>query len=101
EYKKEGYGLFLDMMMNVKRRVVEFVSKMEIETPAALQPRPEPQVPKRIEFNRSDVSPAQAGPEEPATFQRELPKVGRNDPCPCGSGRKYKRCCMNKDLATA
>ncbi len=31
----------------------------------------------------------------PAAYQRESPKVGRNDPCPCGSGRKYKRCCMN------
>lgn len=98
EYKKEGYGLFLDMMMNVKRRVVEFVSKMEIETPAALQPRPEPQVPKRIEFNRS---PEPEPDNEPETFERELPKVGRNDPCPCGSGRKYKRCCMAKDRANA
>lgn len=29
------------------------------------------------------------------TYEREAPKVGRNDPCPCGSGQKYKRCCMN------
>lgn len=97
EYKKEGYALFLDMMMNVKRRVVEFISKMEIETPAALQPRPAPAVPKRIEFNRASV--AEPVPEE--TFERELPKVGRNDPCPCGSGRKYKRCCMAADHANA
>ncbi len=33
-------------------------------------------------------------PEEP--FRREAPKVGRNDPCPCGSGKKYKKCCMGK-----
>jgi len=32
-------------------------------------------------------------PPGPATFQRETPKVGRNDPCPCGSGKKYKKCC--------
>jgi uncharacterized protein YecA (UPF0149 family) len=31
------------------------------------------------------------------TFERDLPKVGRNDPCPCGSGRKYKKCCLRKD----
>ncbi|QDG50992.1 preprotein translocase subunit SecA [Persicimonas caeni] len=96
EYKKEGYNLFLDMMMNVKRRVVEFISKMEIDTPASLQPRPEPQVPKRIEFNRGG-GPAEASVEEEETFERELPKIGRNDPCHCGSGRKYKRCCMRKD----
>ena len=34
--------------------------------------------------------------EETSTFIRETPKVGRNDPCPCGSGKKYKKCCMNK-----
>jgi len=33
----------------------------------------------------------------PITFKRENPKVGRNDPCPCGSGKKYKKCCLNKD----
>ncbi len=33
------------------------------------------------------------------TYRRKKPKVGRNDPCPCGSGKKYKNCCMNKDLA--
>ena len=32
-------------------------------------------------------------PEKVATFRREAPKVGRNDPCPCGSGKKYKKCC--------
>ncbi len=100
EYKKEGYNLFLDMMMNVKRRVVEFISKMEIETPASLQPRPEPQVPKRIELNRGDGGTT-AVIEDDEPFERELPKVGRNDPCPCGSGRKYKRCCMRKDAASA
>lgn len=36
------------------------------------------------------------GYPEPDTYVRENPKIGRNDPCPCGSGRKYKKCCMNK-----
>jgi preprotein translocase subunit SecA len=99
EYKKEGYNLFLNMMMNVKRRLVEFISKMEIQTPAALQPRPEPQVPKRIEFNRGGGSAGNAAQaaQDDEPFERELPKVGRNDPCHCGSGRKYKRCCMRED----
>jgi uncharacterized protein YecA (UPF0149 family) len=37
-------------------------------------------------------------PDENAhvTVRRETPKIGRNDPCPCGSGKKYKKCCMNK-----
>ena len=33
------------------------------------------------------------------TVRRESPKIGRNDPCPCGSGKKYKNCCMKKDMA--
>lgn len=33
---------------------------------------------------------------KPDTYIRENPKIGRNDPCPCGSGRKYKRCCLDK-----
>lgn len=36
------------------------------------------------------------GYPEPDTYVRENPKIGRNDPCPCGSGRKYKRCCLDK-----
>ena len=35
------------------------------------------------------------------TVRRESPKIGRNDPCPCGSGKKYKNCCMKKDMADA
>ncbi|MGM0554761.1 MAG: preprotein translocase subunit SecA [Myxococcota bacterium] len=98
EYKKEGYNLFLDMLMNIKRRVVEYLCKMEIETPASLQSRPEPDIPKRIQLNRGNgpasPEPEQAQDDEP--FERDLPKIGRNDPCPCGSGKKYKHCHLRK-----
>jgi preprotein translocase subunit SecA len=43
---------------------------------------------------KPEVSPA-AGPEIPSTVHRAEPKVGRNDPCPCGSGKKYKKCCLH------
>jgi preprotein translocase subunit SecA len=99
EYKKEGYNLFLDMLMNIKRRVVEYLCKMEIETPASLQSRPEPDIPKKIELNRgggpSQPEPGDQGSDEP--FERDLPKIGRNDPCPCGSGKKYKHCHLRMD----
>ena len=98
EYKKEGYNLFLDMLMNIKRRVVEYLCKMEIETPASLQSRPEPDIPKKIQLNRGDgptkPEPQDEGSDEP--FERDLPKIGRNDPCPCGSGKKYKHCHLRK-----
>jgi uncharacterized protein YecA (UPF0149 family) len=44
------------------------------------------------------LAPGQAAAGgKPLTFRREQPKAGRNDPCPCGSGKKYKKCCMLKD----
>jgi hypothetical protein len=39
--------------------------------------------------------------QPPETYRRSEPKIGRNDPCPCGSGRKYKHCCLNKSAASA
>ena len=47
-------------------------------------PEPEAEVPER-EYHQE-------------TVRRDRPKIGRNDPCPCGSGKKYKNCCMQKDL---
>ncbi len=98
EYKKQGYDLFLDLLSNIKTNVVEFVSKVEIETPDSLreQPQPKQAVPDKIQFNRPGVDGA-GGDEGPDTFKRDLPKVGRNDPCPCGSGKKYKSCCLRKE----
>ncbi len=100
EYKKQGYDLFVDLLNNIKTNVVEFISKVEIETPESLQlaPKPRHQVPDKIEFNRPGV---QGGEEGEDTFKRELPKVGRNDPCPCGSGKKYKSCCLRKEKAVS
>ena len=100
EYKKRGFDLFLELLSNIKTNVVEFIAKVEIETPEALQATPKPNpVPKKIEFNR----PGTGQPEDdgPDTFKRELPKVGRNDPCPCGSGKKYKSCCLRKEQAAS
>jgi preprotein translocase subunit SecA len=90
EYKKEGYNLFLDLLMNIKTSVVRFVSTFQIEEPASVRQQQQPQVPKQIFLNRDAESGGEE--EDQETFRRELPKVGRNDPCPCGSGKKYKHC---------
>jgi preprotein translocase subunit SecA len=48
------------------------------------------------------ASPADGGGKEKVkTIRRASPKIGRNDPCPCGSGKKYKKCCMSRDQASA
>ena len=105
EYKKQGYDLFMELLSNIKTNVVEFLSKVEIETPEALQEQPQPEQqgpdPDEIEFNRPGVDGDGAGGGEQETFERDLPKVGRNDPCPCGSGRKYKKCCLHKEKAVS
>ena len=44
------------------------------------------------------AAPTPDKPKKPETYRRETPKVGRNDPCPCGSRKKYKNCCMKKDM---
>ena len=96
EYKKRGFELFQDMMLVIKTSVVEFISRSEGESLSSLLPAPSSK-PSNIQFNRDGVhtederaAEAQAEPEVPI----ELPRVGRNDPCPCGSGKKYKNCHM-------
>ena len=86
EYKKEGYNLFLDLLMNIKTSVVRFIATFHLEEPRPVQ---QPQVPRQIVLNRE---PAVDDEDGQSTFKRELPKVGRNDPCPCGSGKKFKHC---------
>ena len=101
EYKRKGYDLFMEMMFAIKTNVVEFISKSEGESIDALLPRPSSR-PTNLELNRegsanpnpSTAADAKAPNEEPKKI--ELPKVGRNDPCPCGSGKKYKNCHMRK-----
>jgi preprotein translocase subunit SecA len=103
EYKKEGYNLFLDLLMNIKTQVVRFVSTFQLQSPRSIQQPKQPEVPKQIFLNRSDDGEARAASvdgtaaeDDEGTFVRELPKVGRNDPCPCGSGKKFKSCHLRK-----
>jgi len=96
EYKKEGYNLFLDLLMNIKTNVVKFIAQFKVKSPESLAPSPKPDVPTQIFLNRQSSEDEESGPE---TYVNELPKLGRNDPCWCGSGKKYKRCHMRQDQA--
>ncbi len=106
EYKREAFELFGQMLDLIRNEVVRIVMTVRIESrgeiEAAEQERAHQQL-ANVHYQHSDFNPALA-PEElmspdmssqggamPDTT--EMPKVGRNDPCPCGSGRKYKRCC--------
>jgi len=107
EYKAESFRMFEALMDNIERAAVSLFFRAELAPPP---PRPEMAVDK-METRHQEVSAyTQAGaggkvpdrrPGEgagsenagPRPVQRDEPKVGRNDPCPCGSGKKYKKCC--------
>ncbi len=95
EYKREAFELFSDMLDRIKREVVSLITRVQIrqqEDVDVLEAQRQRQQTMHYEH------PAVAGEEdeaEVATVQqvvRKQPKVGRNQPCPCGSGKKYKAC---------
>jgi preprotein translocase subunit SecA len=86
EYKREGYDMFAAMMDRIKADALERLFRVQAvkgEAPAAAPPPPSP---LRMTLNRGEE------PATPQTVHRAGAKVGRNDPCPCGSGKKYKKC---------
>lgn len=86
EYQKEGYDMFMDMITRIKEDTIEKLCMVQI--------RREEEV-ERIEEKRRQDYIMSRGEDTPAsaTIRREAAKVGRNDPCSCGSGKKYKKCC--------
>ena len=110
EYKREAFALFQDLMTNLQQEVVKVLSHVKIrqedEVDAIERQREQERAKERVNFQHQAVSalPDQASAEAPpagqgqaegekvAPFVREVAKVGRNEPCPCGSGKKYKVC---------
>ena len=112
EYKRESFLMFASMLENLKFDVIQILSNVKIdnseEVAAAEERRKEhamrqaknyqhahPSLSDEMaaEAEAEEASPEQAGDDKVTPFRREEPKVGRNDPCPCGSGKKYKQCC--------
>jgi preprotein translocase subunit SecA len=94
EYKREAFDLFEDMDARVKTLVVEYLFKIqvtrEVVEPAAAAPPARPAAPRR------EVTLSHGPVEHRRAAAASAQKVGRNDPCPCGSGKKHKRCCLAK-----
>lgn len=89
EYKREGYDMFAGMMTRIKNDTLERLFKFQLVRGERPEPEPEAPRPAQLNLNRGAGS---ASAERPRTVQRVEEKVGRNDPCPCGSGKKYKKC---------
>jgi preprotein translocase subunit SecA len=86
EYKREAYELFMQMMGRIRQEAVQKLFRVQLARERDVDRMEERQRRRRMSFNRGDDSAQQ-------TVTRQEPKVGRNDPCPCGSGKKYKKCC--------
>jgi preprotein translocase subunit SecA len=115
EFKREAFGLFSSMLDRVKHEVVSVLSRVEVRDQAEVEREEAEQrerlmralqaqhaeAPTLLDAGQPDAEGAPldmlrpepgSGPMAQAPFVRGDRKVGRNEPCPCGSGRKYKQC---------
>ncbi|WP_104202368.1 preprotein translocase subunit SecA [Billgrantia saliphila] len=108
EYKREAFELFQALLTNIKADITRITSHVHVRKPEEVdelerQRREALEREKAAAASRHDapeLDEQEAGGQRPAAataegrpVRREGPKVGRNDPCPCGSGKKYKQCC--------
>jgi preprotein translocase subunit SecA len=105
EYKKEGFSLFKTMYGSINHEVASMIFRLQA-MPQEMRPRsvfssiPQEAVHQEFQGMPKAIAPQEAAlqesmvPQQPVTMApRSTDKVGRNDPCPCGSGKKYKKCC--------
>jgi preprotein translocase subunit SecA len=96
EYKKEAFALFEAMLDRIDRETIRFLWNLQVTAEAAPRERLERRRrPTRMQYVHASVSAtasARGDAEKPRTIRHEGPKIGPNDPCPCGSGKKYKKC---------
>ncbi|KAF0206572.1 MAG: preprotein translocase subunit [Gallionellaceae bacterium] len=96
EYKREAFELFSNMLESIKRDVTQTLMNVQIRSSEEVEAVEAPHTPENVQYHHADYEEALASGEqkegEHKPFVRGGEKVGRNDPCPCGSGKKYKQC---------
>ncbi len=95
EYKREAFDMFTTMLDRVKTEVVTILAKVQLREESELEEieaRQQAAAQRDLELKHDNLDEPAAAEETPKTFVRDQPKVGRNDACPCGSGKKYKQC---------
>jgi preprotein translocase subunit SecA len=109
EYKREAFELFGAMLETVKLEVTRVLTHLELRTPEQVREierlEAEARAPENVQYQHPALEEALVGAgaeaeaeeqvatlRKPAPFVRQMGKVGRNDPCPCGSGKKFKHC---------
>ncbi|MCA9537379.1 MAG: preprotein translocase subunit SecA [Myxococcales bacterium] len=116
EYQKEGFRLFNDLLVNIKAQVMGQLFRLQVRSEEEIR-REEEEYRRRIEAQQRQMQMLSSGAEKTedgrgpapnevlargpqrAAVRRDRPKIGRNDPCWCGSGKKYKKCHMEADQA--
>ena len=86
EYQREGYAMFMEMIGRIKMDTIEKLCLVRIQREEEVEQIRQKQKQDYV-LSRGEDTPANK------TVKRDGAKVGRNDPCPCGSGKKYKKCC--------
>ena len=103
EYKHEAFDMFKTLMQDINQDILTnmFRSASSLSSfENLLSSLPQELIHDQIEqFGGASSEPQSEAPEDQVqiTFVRDVPKVGRNEPCPCGSGKKYKKCCGNNE----
>jgi preprotein translocase subunit SecA len=99
EYKRESYGMFTDLLDNIKHEVIRILARVQVraeEDVEAVEAKRRQEAQMQFRHDEAGLAsaprPDAAAPAVPETYVREGRKVGRNEPCPCGSGQKYKHC---------
>jgi preprotein translocase subunit SecA len=92
EYKRESFELFSQMLDTLKVDVITILSRVQVQQQADVEAVDEQRRAAEVEKKFEHQSVTQPEAQKPASVQRSGPKVGRNDACPCGSGKKYKQC---------
>lgn len=90
EYKREAFGMFRDMMKQIKWEIVHRIFRLDVTQFDSRE------IIKKREHELEDMrlqGPSDDADADHATVRRDEPKIGRNDDCPCGSGKKFKKCC--------
>ena len=114
-YSNEGFDMFEEMIGDIREETVRYCFGVTVNTSSERKKVIADGESRKDDYQDETKLNARRGPSvgsgqmpqaapkpedahKPETFRREQPKVGRNDPCPCGSGKKYKNCCMKKDM---
>ncbi len=95
EYKRESFSLFENVRDAVKKSVIENVYTIQLYTKEEieiLQKKHQEELEAQLEASKNAFKMSEQGNDQSATIRRQGNKVGRNDPCPCGSEKKFKHC---------